>query len=178
MNRKHLACLVVFLLIVCLVQGTLWVKNWMTTAQKEAQVATAKSNQTASQLVREKKTLGELSRSSEKLIEFLKVWEPYFSPNDSPQNAELNISLKIKEDNLVSLSQRYEVVALKGNQSLPYVGRSHITLEDNYARLLNWLGRIETSIPTVRLSSLRVSKGTGRDDLRMEIVFEQPLLKR
>lgn len=178
MNRKHLACILVGLLIVCIVQGTMWMKNRMAFVQSEAQKATTTANLTATQLLREKKSLSELSQSSEKLIDFLRIWEPYFSPDESPQSAELNITLKIKEDNLVSLSQRYEVVALKGNQSLPYIGRSHITLEDNYARLLNWLGRIETSIPTVRLSSLRVAKGTGKDDLRMEIIFEQPLMKR
>ena len=67
---------------------------------------------------------------------------------------------------------------MKGNDSIPKTMRAYLTFEDDYARLLNWLGDLEVKMPTVRTSSARLSKGTRANDLRMEIVLEQPLLSK
>ena len=176
MNSKHIACGVVLLLIVCMAQGSLWMNKRLNKIRSDARMANQAADTTAIELMREQRTLEELRSGSKKLIDYLNVWKPYFDAVDSPQNAELKISMRIKSDNLVSLAQRYEVVAAKGNRSLPYLMRAHTTFEDNYGRLLNWLGEIESDLPTMRVGSIRIAKGTGPDDLKMDLVLEQPLL--
>ena len=86
--------------------------------------------------------------------------------------------MRIKEANLVNLAQRFEQSPLKGNASIPSTMRAYLTFEDDYARLMNWLGDLEVKMPTVRTSSARLSKGTRANDLRIELVLEQPLLKQ
>ena len=177
MNSKHIACGIVALFIALLVQLTLWVQGKRTAVQNEAGAAQQAEATASAQLNQERVQIGELRRQSADLIEFLRIWQPYFLV-DSPQSAEVNLSMKVKDANLVNLAQRFELTPLKGNTSIPNTMRGFLTFEDDYARLMNWLGDLEVKMPTVRTSSIRLSKGTRANDLRMEVILEQPLLKQ
>ena len=61
--------------------------------------------------------------------------------------------------------------------SLPSLLRAHLTFEDKYPLLLNWLGQTEAQLPTMRIASLRLTQGTSPDDVKMDLVLEQPLVK-
>ncbi len=178
MNSKHIACGIIALLILLLVQLTLWVQGNRTKVQNEASAAQLAETTANTQLNQERAQLGELRRQSADLIEFLRIWQPYFTTIDSPQSAEITLSMRVKEANLVNLAQRFEQKPVKGNVSIPTSMRAFLTFEDDYARLMNWLGDLETKMPTIRTSSIRLAKGTRANDLRMEIVLEQPLLKK
>lgn len=178
MNSKHISCGIVALFIVVLVQLTLWVQGHRTKVQNEASASQQAETSANAQLNQERSQLGELRRQSTDLIEFLQIWEPYFTTINSAQSAEVNLAMRIKEANLVNLAQRFEQTPVKGNDSIPNTMRGFLTFEDDYARLMNWLGDLEVKMPTVRTSSVRLAKGTRQNDLRMEIVLEQPLLKQ
>ena len=178
MNNKHIACGIVALLIVVLVQVTLWVQGNRTKVQNEASAAQQAEADASAQLNQERTQLSELRRQSTDLIEFLRIWQSYFTTIDNPQSAEVNLSMRIKEANLVNLAQRFEQTPVKGNASIPSTLRAYLTFEDDYARLMNWLGDLEVKMPTVRTSSARLSKGTRANDLRIEVILEQPLLKQ
>ena len=178
MNNKHVSCGIVALFIVVLVQSTLWVQGNRTQVQNEASAAQQAEADANAQLNQERGHLSELRRQSTDLIEFLRIWQPYFTTIDNPQSAEVNLSMRIKEANLVNLAQRFEQSPLKGNASIPSTMRALLTFEDDYARLMNWLGDLEVKMPTVRTSSARLSKGTRANDLRIELVLEQPLLRQ
>lgn len=178
MNNKHIACGVVALFIVVLVQLTLWVQGNRTKVQNQAAAAQQAENDATTALNQERAQLGNLRRQSSDLIEFLRIWQPYFTTIDNPQSAEVNLAMRVKEANLVNLAQRFELTPVKGNASIPNAMRAFLTFEDDYARLMNWLGELEVKMPTVRTSSVRLSKGTRANDLRMEVVLEQPLLKQ
>lgn len=175
MNNKHIACIIVFLLLVGMVQGTMWMNNRMAKMRQEASQAEQNASVATFQLANEKRQLDALKVSSKGLIDYLDTWSPYFDEVDSSQNAELKISMRIKQDSLTSLSQRYEVVASK-NKALPKVMRAHVSFDDNYMRLINWLGQLENQLPTMRIFSLRLAKGTGPNDLKVDAVLEQPLI--
>ena len=175
MSKKHLACVVIILLIAVLVQTTLWMNKRMVKMQGEAERAKDQVASVNLQLQIEKGQLAELENSSKALIEYLNIWLPYFSAVNSAQSAELKISLGIKKANLINLSQKYSVVGNPGNKFLPSVMRAQLAFEDDYARILNWLGQIESELPTLRVGSLRLTRGTGANDLKMELVLEQPL---
>lgn len=176
MSKKHLACVVIILLIAVLVQLTLSMNKRMLKMQGEADRAKAQAASSSLQLQIERSQFAELESSSKSLIEYLNVWLPYFNAVDSAQSAELKISLRVKEDNLVSLSQKYEVASNPGNAFLPTIMRARLTFEDDYVRLMNWLGQIEAQLPTIRIGSIRLTRGTSGSDLKMELALEQPLV--
>ena len=177
MNSKQIACVVVLLILLGMLQGTMWMNARMTRMQGEAAAAEQKSNLASIQLMTEKRQFDTLQASSKGLIGYLETWKPFFDEVDSSQNAELKISMRIKQDSLVSLSQKYEV-ATQANKALPSLMRARVSFDDNYARLLNWLGRLEGQLPTMRIFSLHITKGTGPDDLKIDAVLEQPLMAK
>ena len=176
MSKKHLACVVIIMLIVVLVQLTLSMNKRMVKMQGEADRAKSQAASSSLQLQIEKGQFAELENSSKSLIEYLNIWQPYFKAVDSAQSAELKISLRIKEDSLVSLSQKYETVSNPGNNYLSSMMRARLIFEDDYVRLLNWLGQVESQLPTIRVGSVRLTRGTSGNDLKMELILEQPLV--
>jgi len=178
MNSKHIACGIIALLILALIQLTLWAQNNRIKVQREAADAQMAEEDASTQLLREQSQLSDLRRQSADLIEFLRIWQPYFLTIDNPQSAEVNMSMRVKDANLLSLSQRFETAPVNGNASIPSSVKALLTFEDDYVRLMNWLGQIEVQMPTIRTSSIRLSKGTRASDLRMEVTLEQPMLKQ
>ena len=178
MNNKHLACGIVALFIVLLVQGTMWVQKSSAGMRREAILAQEAEKAAKDKLAMEVAQLAELRRQSESLMDFLKIWQPYFQTIDTPQSAEINFTMRVKSSNLVNLSQRFDLVSMKGNTSVPTAMRAMLTFEDDYVRLLNWLGQIEATMPTVRVSSIHLTKGSRANDLRMEVSVDQPLIKK
>lgn len=175
MNQKHIAALIVGLCILAFVQTTLWMKDRLAAMVKQEQAASAAAQKAANEEIQERKKLEALTLSSSELISFLEAWEPFFSSMNTPQAAEFGISNRLKSSNLVTLSQRYESAALKDGGVIPRVMRANLTIDDNYARTLNWLGQIEKEIPTLRVSSLRISRGQTAGDIRADLVLEVPL---
>lgn len=177
MNRKHMASLIVALLAAAAVYGTLWTKDRLTAMKKAESSARAKSEKASADYTRELSELSTLRNRSDSLIRFLDAWEPYFEGMNTPQTAELGVSLRIKEDGLITLAQRYEPVGLRGEVTIPRVMRANLTIEDDYVRTLNWLGKIEQQIPTLRISNLRLTKGQRANDIKQEIVLDVPLAR-
>jgi hypothetical protein len=178
MNHKHIACGIVALLILMLVMVTQWVQGKRDKMQAEARSAQDQEDAATAQLSRERAQIGELKRQSADLIEFLRVWQPYFSTFNSAQSADVAMQMRVKDANLVNLSQRFEEVAVKNNASIPTARRSLLTFDDDYAKLLNWLGDLEKTMPTISTASVHLAKGTRPSDLRMEVILEQPMLKQ
>jgi len=176
MNNKHLACIVLGLLLVLIFYGVstintnlLKVQGQYRAKQSEAQTLNVKLNT-------ERQVVTELRKQSEGLRSYLNTWEPFFAPIRSAQSSELNLNARIKEANLVSLSQRFEVVEGNKDNAIQKQMRAHLKFEDDYARLMNWLGNMETQIPVMRVSNVKLSKGESGNDLRMELVLDLPLM--
>ena len=175
MNNKHIALLLVGLMAFGLVQLTLWVRDKAAAENKKVATKIAEETSKSQQLQIQKAQLASLSQSSEGLLQFLEAWQPYFDSVGSAQSAEASFTMRAKEGNLLSISQRFEQAQMANNPSFPSALRVHLTFEDKYAPLLNWLGRVEKDYPTLRVNSLRLSRGTRAGDLRMELSMDQPL---
>lgn len=178
MNHKHISLIVVAVLAFLFIEATLWVRGKKEASAKAEQKVASEESHARQLLAVETANLNRLQASSKDLIAFLDAWQPHFEVINTPQSAEVNFTMRIKDGNLVSLSQRYERASLKAGSSIPSSLRAVVTFEDNFAGLLNWLGRLEADLPTVRTTGVRLGKGTRPGDLRMDLTVEQPLLKQ
>ncbi len=154
-------------------------KSRATEAEEENTRAEQKALET--QLGVEKELLADLQRQSAELLKFVAQWKPYFALMSEQQSAETAISMVVREQAMNTLSQRYEHVPHTiGNSdidALPALVRATLVFDDNYIKLLNWIGMVEKIKPTMRIGRLALSKGSRADDLRMELVLEVPLRK-
>jgi hypothetical protein len=182
MNAKQLACLVLLVGILLAYQLGQSLQNKAVATANEVLAANSEESSLRTQLEAERGTLTDLQRQSKELIDFVAQWEPYFAILEEQQAAETGISMKVREANMLNISQRYEQLAHrfnnKENPSLPTLVRATLVFDDNYAKLLNWMGEMEKIKPTMRVGRVAMSKGSRGDDLRMEMVLEVPLRKK
>ena len=129
----------------------------------------------------EQELLTNLQQQSADLLNFVAIWKPYFALVDDQQAVETGITMRVREADLLTLWQRYEQVPHKiadeDNASLPTLTRATLLFDDNYAKLMNWLGTMEKIKPTMRVGKLDLTKGSRGSDLRMELTLEVPLLR-
>lgn len=175
MNNKHIAVILVGLLGFVLLQGLLWVRGERDKTISKAEGLQAEEATQRQLVAIQTAQVAQLRQSSTDLISFLDAWEEPLSRVRTSENAEALFITKIRDGNLASLSQKFDRVALKGGTSLPAVVRAQLTFEDDYASLLNWLGRLESDLPTMRVNSVKISKGTRPQDIRLEATLDQPL---
>lgn len=177
MNHKHLALIIVGLLAFLCIQGVLWVRGIRDESVKKARDLEAQEQSQRQILAVQAAQLNNMKTSSSDLIEFLNAWEIPLSSVTSSESAEALFITKVRDAEIATLAQRFDNVPLKLGDSLPQAVRAQLIFEDNYGRLLNWLGRIEEELPAVRISSVQISKGTRPEDIRMEAIIDQPIYK-
>lgn len=182
MNAKQLAALVLILGIVLLVQLGLSLRNKATVSAAEAEAASVELTKLRTQLEAEKRIYDDNARNSKELLKDMKKWEPYFELIDRQQAVESFLSLKVREYDILNLSQRYEQVPHtinnKPNDSLPLLVRGSLVFDDQYAKLINWTGMMESIRPTMRVSRLGLAQGSRNDGVRMDLTLEIPLWRK
>jgi hypothetical protein len=182
MNSKQLSCLVLLVGILLAYQLGQSLQNKAVATAAEVVAANIEEGNLRTQLKAERGTMNDLQRQSKDLIEFVGQWEPFFAILEEQQAAETGISMKVREANMLNISQRYEQLPHrfnnKENPSLPTLVRATLVFDDDYAKLLNWLGMMEKIKPTMRVGRVALSKGSRGTDLRMEAVLEVPLRKK
>jgi hypothetical protein len=179
MNPKQLGMVVVLVGILLLVQLAQSFQGKAKTLNDEAAAAAKEEAGLVTQLDAEKGVYGDLQRQSKELLDFVAKWEPFFAVIEEQQAAETGISMKVREASMLNLSQRYQQVPHKisnvDNKSLPILMQASLVFDDSYAKLLNWLGIMEKTKPTMRVGRLELAKGSRGDDLRMDVTLEVPL---
>ncbi len=182
MNPKQIGCILLIVGMLVSVQFGMSMRRKAQAIDAEADKASVEETGLRTQLDAEMAMLQDLKRQSDELIAFVQKWEPFFAVIEEQQAAETGISMKVREANMLNLSQRYQQIPHKinnkENASLPILVRASLVFDDNYSKLLTWLGMMEKIRPTMRIGRLALSKGSRGDDLRMEVTLEIPLRNR
>lgn len=181
MNTKQLACLILFVAMFLVVQLGLSLRKGAEDMEKKADTVSRELADQEQKLAIDRAVLAQAEAQSKGLLDFADEWSPLFASVADQQEAETRISLKVRESNLLNLSQRFQQVPHKVNgkdsTSLPTLVRAILVFEDNHVNLLNWFGTIEAAYPTMRIVRVALTKGSRGDDLRMELAVEIPLRK-
>lgn len=185
MNNKHLACIVILLACVLLVQGVLTMHRNATAKQADADRARRDANLAAVSLETQRGMLEDLKAKTSDLMAYLDAWEPHLNRIATPEAGEVNVNALLKQADLLLLSQRFEVVPNQNgsavptaaNATIPQLVRAHLTIEDDFIKSLNWLGELESKLPTSRVSNLEIVRGQTGNDIRLNVVVDIPLAR-
>ncbi len=178
MNRKHLAVIIVALIAVLFLQGVLEIRKRLVAIQDQVAEAQAAASGTELLLNTERAAMRNIESNSAAMLDYLDAWAPPLGEVNTPESGELTVSARVKEADLVTLAQRFEVTANVENDAIPKLVRAHLTFEDDYARTMNWLGNIEQSLPSSRVTDLRIARGESGNDVRLTVVLDVPLLAK
>ncbi len=185
MNNKHLACIVILLACVLIVQGVLTVHKNATAMQAAASLARRDASLANANLRTQRGLLKDLTEKTSDLIVYLDAWEPHLARIATPDAGEVNVNALLKQADLLILSQRFELVPNQtgggvpnaANATIPQLVRAHLTIEDDFTKSLNWVGELESKLPTARVANLEISRGQTGNDIRLNLVVDIPLAR-
>ncbi|MBU3665532.1 MAG: hypothetical protein FGM15_06600 [Chthoniobacterales bacterium] len=179
MNAKQVAALLVVIGIVLMFQFGLSLRGKATAAAKQADDASKELEAVETQLNAERDYYNGQLRDVKGLVEFADLWRPYFAVIEEQNEAETGISMKVRASEMLNLSQRYEqlphTMNNKPNEYLPLLVRATLLFDDNYGKLVNWMGMMERIRPTMRVGRVAMAAGARGNDIRMELMLEVPL---
>lgn len=176
MQEKQIACLILVLVIAAFVYATLTAHGKMVKEQKAALEARAEAVKAEGNSTKAKRELVQLKDATADLREFAHAWSPFMDAVSSSQATEQRVIDLIKEAGVFALSQRFELLDQKKDTFVKKRLRANITIEDHYAKVMNWLGTVESAIPVCRVSTCRLSHGQSGNDIRLELVLDFPVI--
>lgn len=176
MNPKQLACVVLLILIGAMTYTAQIIHNKVASTRASAEEAetaaiTAENERSTAEI-----QTGVFKAKTEDLRRFLRSWLPAIEHVQTQQEAEQIIELSLRERgiNLVR-SRKTESKTSAGNKLIPRSVITTLTIEEEFAKVLNWLGDIERRLPTARMKVVQITGGSSGTQLKMEVSFETPI---
>jgi len=176
MNPKQIACIVLLLIVGVLTYTAQMIHKTVATTRAEAEDA-----ETAATTAENERSTAEIETAvfkeeTEETRRFLRSWLPSIEHMQTQQEAEQTIELSLRERgiNLVR-SRKTEPKSSSGNKLIPKSIITTMTIEEEYAKVLNWLGDIERRLPTARMRVVQITGGSTSSQLKMEVSFETPI---
>lgn len=177
MNPKQLACVVLMMFIGVVTYFSQIAHKKVAAMKKSADFAeqdaiTAEgSRQTAEILTARTKA------ETEELRRFFQAWVPYVDKAQTEQEVESAIEFSLRDRGITLVrSRKTEVKVARDNKVIPKTVLTTVVIEDEYAKVLNWLGDIEKRLPLARVKVCRITGGSSSRQLRMDVSLETPLI--
>ena len=114
---------------------------------------------------------------TDELRRFLKSWTPSIQKIQTEQEIEAAVEYTLRERGISLVKTRKS--EFKTNASdlfMPMLVVSTITLEDEYAKVLNWLGDLEKRLPLARVITCQLNGGSSVRQIQLTVIVETPVM--
>ena len=116
-----------------------------------------------------------IKTETEDVRRFLRAWLPSIDKVQTQQEVEKAVELSLREKGISLIRARATEPKTSSNKLIPRSVLTTITIEEEYAKVLNWLGDIERRLPLARMNVVQVSGGASGRQLKLDVSFETPL---
>jgi hypothetical protein len=176
MNPKQIACFLLMALIGVIVYIAQIVHQKVSAMRQEAEDAeSAATNAETERSTAEIKT-AVLKTETEEIRRFLRAWLPAVEKIQTQQEVEQTIELSLREGGIGLVRQRRtEPKGSSTNKLIPKSVLTTLTIEEEYAKVLNWLGDIERRLPLSRMKIVQITGGSTARQLKLDVSFETPI---
>ena len=177
MNPKQLACVVLMLFIGLVTYVSQTVHQKVVAMKKSAAMAqqdaiTAEGARQASEIL-----TARTKAETEEIRRFLKAWTPHVDKAQTEQEIEGIIEFSLRERGITLVrSRKTEVKSSREDKIIPKSVLTTLVIEDEYAKVLNWLGDVEKRLPLARVKTCRITGGSSARQLRLDVSLETPLI--
>lgn len=176
MNPKQLACVLLLSIVGAMIYAAQLIHNKVATTRAEAEeiefaANTAETERSTAEIQKDM-----FKAETEDVRRFLQTWMPAIDRVQTQQEADQTIELSLREQgiNLVT-SRKTELKASTSNRIIPKSILTTMTIEEEYAKVLNWLGDIERRLPMARMKVVQIKGGSNGRQLKLDVSFETPL---
>jgi hypothetical protein len=184
MSNKHIACLVLALLMICCIQGGLMMNEKMSAANTARESAEAAQHMAENDRNIQDMQLGRLKQDTAPLRRYLAIWLPKLEEANDPQKARALFSRVNKQhsEGLVSQLDRVATIAAKDkDKNKAFIGerfQNIIAVEGDFITAIGLIGQLEKEMPTARISALNIAKGQRGGDVRLSLTLESPIMAK
>lgn len=164
------------LIIGALVYAAQIVHNKVSTMRSEAEDASSAAVAAEAERSTAEILTAVLKTDTEELRRFLRAWLPSIDKIQTEQEAVQALELSLREGgiNLIR-ARKSELKNSTTNKLIPKAVLTTLTIEDEFAKVLNWLGDIERRLPLARMKVVQVTGGSTGRHLKLDVTFETPI---
>jgi prefoldin subunit 5 len=178
MNTKHLACLLLFAVVIGLLQGTSMLNKKKEAADEAHEFAKRSYEAATAERIQTQKNLDKKRHVTAALRKYLEMWRPKLEQSGTENNAKNEFQRLLKKfPTLVTFNNSTSAPA--ENKDMSYVNRriaSNVKLEGDAEKAISLLASVERDLATSRISNLEIRKGQRGNDVELTISVETPLL--
>ena len=177
MNGKKLACVVLMMIVAGIAYGAQIMQKRYQAMHDEAELAEtdAKTAENACQTADTEVT--NLKFKTQDLRQFLKDWEPTIKRIQSAQEADGALQSLVRNSRILTVSQKADARDnSRDSKIVPKILQGTLTVQDDYAKTMNWLGELERKLPLVRITYCRLKQGETGRQVNLELRFDIPIV--
>jgi hypothetical protein len=176
MNPKQLACFILMVFIGVIVYVAQIVHQKVTAMRTEAEEAESAATTAETERAAAEIKSAMFKTETEEIRRFLRAWLPSVEKIQTQQEVDQTIELSLREGGIGLVRQRRtEPKASTTNKLIPKSVLTTLTIEEEYAKVLNWLGDIERRLPLARMKVVQVTGGSTARQLKLDVSFETPI---
>lgn len=175
MKEQQVACVLLLVIIGVFIYGAQTFQQRSAAQRNEANTARDAAVAAQESFVSAKRALDQLTASTAGLRGYLELWEPHLRATQSAQATEQRVVDLVKQSDIFTESQRFEVLERRGDPVFSSALRAHIIVKDEYSKAMNWLGLLEESVPTSRLSSCVMRRAESGNDVHLSLIVDLPI---
>jgi len=178
MNNHKLASIFILVLVGLMGFGVHKLRSKAVAARKASEEA-----KTQAYSANQQKKIAEIKLKTidAKTAELRKVyteWIPHFESFKTARAGEQRISDVVREGDVFLLSQRFNYQELDKDDLISHALVADLVISDDYSKTLNWLGKLEETIPSCRIAKCKIERGERGNNVNMELKVQVPVLRK
>ena len=178
MNNHKVASILILILVGLMGFGVHKLRAKAVTAGNAAEEAKKQAEDAEQQRKIAEIKLKTIDAKTAELRKVYTEWIPHFETFKSARAGEQKISDVVRDGDVFLLSQKFNEQELDKDDLIGYALVADLTVEDDYSKTLNWLGKLEESIPSCRISKCRIERGDRGNNVKVELKIQVPVLKK
>lgn len=178
MTDKKMACILLMALIAGMLYGTQQMKIKATAAKDSALSMETEASSVQQQVEIAQMNLTSIDVKTAALRNSYNEWVPHLSGFATPQEAEARITEIVRTGGVFLISQRFDSKPMEGSSAIPNTLSGDLVFEDDYNKTINWLGKLEESLPALRVTKCKLIRGDRGNNVNLELSVEVPIISQ
>lgn len=177
MNNHKIACAIIGVLTLAMLWGVNQVRAKAQVAKDDRSTAEVQTKGAEQQKMIAEASLQSVDKKTADLRKVYTEWLPHFQSLKNTSDGEQKIAEAVREGDVFLLSQKFKPKKMKDG----FIGNmleAELVVEDEYSKVINWLGTLEQKIPTCRISKCAITRGDRGNDIHVEMKVEVPVIKQ
>jgi len=178
MNGKKIACVLLMAIVAVFAYSGQMMHKKAAAKAAEADSAENDANTAQGALSVAQITVEKARAEADEIIRFLEAWRPYAERYQTQTDIETAVQASLRGTGLLVLSQKFEPRDIRDNKNplIKKVIQASLTIEDEYAKAMNWVGEVERKIPLTRITGCELTGGETSRLVHAEVKIEIPVI--